>query len=271
MLRRPLFAVFALAALALTGCAKQKAQLVEALAPSETFDWCDAPVTFRPPQSPWTPDGFGDGGLKGIWYVKKGSVGEAITVAEHRLIAERDQRKPLRELLDELPRLDQHEIPRKLSLARWRTDLNDPLSRAEGDAATSGNEAIDRALNAHFDNRPDDVRWEIDTAMRIADRTHLTLDDVLARVEFRPEQRNDPKRYTITGRKVFEVAGEKAVSIDYTIDLPEGRRWNREVYVMHDNHLFVARFIGLEQNLPLFDRVVATLSFDAPPQVANAR
>src|SRR5688572_11317738 len=121
MTRRPLlrFVVPAfVAALALTGCSKQQTQLVEALAHSETFDWGGLPVTVRPPSSGWSREGFGDGGLKGIWCVKKGSVGEAITVAEHRLIAERDQRKPLRKLLDELPLLNRSEIPRALSIAR---------------------------------------------------------------------------------------------------------------------------------------------------------
>jgi hypothetical protein len=255
-------------ALALAGCAKPSATtIVVALSPSETFDWCGQPVAFQPPPPGWTREGFGDGGLSGIWCVKKGGKGEAITVAEHRIVAERDQRIVLRKLLDELPRLEERQIAQALSVARWRTD--DPVGRPYSDAAEPGNEAIDRALAAHFDQRPNDVHWELDTALGIANRTRLSLGDVLDRIEFRPEKMREPQIYKVTNRGTLEVAGEPAVSVDYTVDTMAGLRHAREVYVMHDNHLFVCRFIGLEQNLPLFDRVVASLSFPAREQVAN--
>ena len=41
------------------------------------------------------------------------------------------------------------------------------------------------------------------------------------------------------------------------------RRYLRKAYVMYNDHLFVADFIGLEGSLAEFDKVVASLSF--PP------
>lgn len=259
---------FPILALALAaGCSKPATIALEPLSPVETFDWCGQPVMFQPPPRGWTREGFGDGGLSGVWCVKKGGHGEAITVAEHRIVAERDQRMVLGKLLEELPRLPENEVPRALGIARWRVD--DPVGRPYTDAAAPGNEAIDRALAAHFEHRPDDIRWELDTALGIAKRTRLTLADVLDRVEFRPERMREPQIYKVTGRGTLEVAGEPAASVDYTVETMGGLRFAREVYVMHDNHLFVARFIGLEPNLRLFDRVVATLSFPAKEQVAH--
>jgi hypothetical protein len=256
------FALPILALLMIAGCGSQSSGIVVAkLEPEETFEWCGQPVAFHPPPSPWSREGFGDGGLSGIWFVKKGGNGEAITVAEHRLIAERDQRIVLRKLLDELPQLAFTEVSREVGIARWRTDQ--PMGRSYEEAAVAGNEAIDRAFTAHFDHRPDDVRWELESALAIANHTRLTLTDVLDQIEFRPEKMQEPNIYKVTGRGTLTVAGEPAASVDYTVDTIGGLRFAREVYVMHDNHLFVARLIGLERDLPLFDQVVASLSFPA--------
>jgi len=256
------FALPILALLMVAGCGSKPSGIVVAkLEPEETFEWCGQPVAFHPPPSPWNREGFGDGGLSGVWFVKKGGKGEAITVAEHRLIAERDQRIVLRKLIDELPRLAYSEVSREVSIARWRTDQ--PMGRAYEDAAAAGNEAIDRAMTAHFDHRPDDVRWELGSALTIADHTRLTLTDVLDQIEFRPEKMREPQIYKVTGRGTLTVAGEPAVSVDYTVDTFGGLRVAREVYVLHDNHLFAVRLIGLEGDLPLFDQVVASLSFPA--------
>ncbi len=86
---------------------------------------------------------------------------------------------------------------------------------------------------------------------------------MLDQVEFRPEKMREPQIYKVTGRGTLTVAGEPAVSVDYTVDTMGGLRVAREVYLVHDNHLFVARLIGLDHDLPLFDQVVASLLF--PP------
>lgn len=251
---------------ALAGCARPATTVVESLSPAETFDWCGQPIEFQPPPDRWLREGYGDGGLSGIWCVKKGGHGEAIAIGEHRIVAERDQRIVLGKLLADLPRLEEREVARALGIARWRTD--DPVGRPYRDAASAGNEAIDRALDAYYDHRPSDVRWELESALGIAQRTRLTLADVLERVEFRPEKTREPQIYKVIGRDTLEVAGEPAVSVDYTVETIGGPRRAREIYVMHDNHLFVAHFIGLATSLPLFDRVVATISFPSKEPVA---
>jgi hypothetical protein len=45
------------------------------------------------------------------------------------------------------------------------------------------------------------------------------------------------------------------------LELPEGRRYLRKAYVMYNDHLFVADFIGFEGSLAVFDKVVASISF----------
>lgn len=242
----------ALLAIALAGCGSP-------LASRETFDWAGQPVSVRLPARGWTRSAFLEGGLRGIWLVKDGSVGEAILISEHGLVGESDQRPVIRDLIERLPRLEDREVTRALTLARWRT--GDPLSADEATSAEDGNEALERAAAAHLAGNHDEVAVQLEIAQKVAERTHVLLRDVLDRVEFHVENRAEPDRYRITDRRGRSVSGEPAIVVDYTVETPDGARAAREVYFAHDNHLFVARFIGLDANLRLFDDVIGSITF----------
>jgi hypothetical protein len=59
------------------------------------------------------------------------------------------------------------------------------------------------------------------------------------------------------------VAGLPAYTLDFTLNLPERTLIGREYYLLQNNYLFEAAYLGLPENLPLFERVVATIAF--PP------
>jgi hypothetical protein len=61
----------------------------------------------------------------------------------------------------------------------------------------------------------------------------------------------------------LKVAGEPAVRRDYTFEHRGHTFTGREIFVMHNNRLFVAAFHGLDENLPLFDDMVASIVFPA--------
>ena len=224
--------------------------------PPETFEWGTRPITFSPPPADWERTGELSGGLKGARFVRRW---EAMGVAEYYLVGDRDRRPALKDLLDRFDSFDERELRRQLQLALYRTD--DPLSPDEAEVAAEANEAIHRATMAHINGDLAGARSELAAALAAAERLKLALDDVVGRVEFRPERRQEPERYRLLSRRSTEIAGRSASVVDFTLWTPERPYWGREVYVMDDNHLFVATYQGSKSNLSLFDRMVATISF----------
>ena len=59
------------------------------------------------------------------------------------------------------------------------------------------------------------------------------------------------------------IAGEPAVIVDYTVKVPDRARTYvaREAYVVHNSHLFICTFIGLQETLAVFDAILASIEF----------
>jgi hypothetical protein len=57
------------------------------------------------------------------------------------------------------------------------------------------------------------------------------------------------------------ISGIPVYRLDFTLGTPARRLAGREYYLLEDNHLFEAGFLGLVENLPLFERVVETIAF----------
>lgn len=246
-------AVGALATLVVAGCGQPPP------APRETFNWGSQPISFSPPPSGWRREGELSGGLRGVRFIKERSVGEAIGVADYYRLGERDGRARLRELLAKFDRYDRRSFMRALQLVRYRTD--EPVSPLEAEVAAAVNAALERASAANLKDDRERAGREVAAALAEADRLRFSLTDVIGVVIFRPERRQEPERYTLLGRRDATIAGQPAVLVDYTFDGPERRYSAREAYVVRNNHLFVATFIGLKENLELFDRVVASIEF----------
>lgn len=77
------------------------------------------------------------------------------------------------------------------------------------------------------------------------------------------------KQYDSFGKVVVEspaegtVGGQPSVSVDFTLDSRDRKVLfhGRQVYVLKNNRLFVLAFLGLPENLPLFQRIVDSVSF----------
>ena len=256
--RRVATAGIVAAALA-AGCGK--APSTPKLAPPQTFNFASQPVVFPPPAKPWEAEGQTSGGLVGVRYVKRGSVGEAIGVADWHDVSRRLRRVELTALLEQDSSRRNWEFDHALRKA-W-PPVDSPYSALESEVAGEVTAALQRAVVARRSDDAAAVRAEVQTALRAAERLHFTFEQVIDRALFDPAKTADPARYRFVARRDVQVAGTPAVALDYVIKLPEGERQVRKVYAMANDHLFVADFIGLKESLPVFDAVVAGLSF--PP------
>jgi hypothetical protein len=174
------------------GCTSQeKRAREEPLLPAETFNWSIIPLTFQPPPARWERQKHNEGGLLGIWFTHKGSVGERIYISEYMKTGKR--------LL-------------------------------------------------HSDNR-----WP------------SSIDDVVAETRFSTEGWPVPADSFVVKPMVPDtVASLPAYRVDFTLNLPERSLVGREYYFLKKNHLFEAAFLGLPVNLPLFERVVDSITFETP-------
>jgi hypothetical protein len=231
-----------------------------ALSPPETFDWNGERLTVSPPPAGWRREGETSGGIKGVRFVKEQSVGEGIGLGDYYLLSDRDRRDELRELLDKFDGYDNgFAWDRAIRAAYAHTDQ--PFTALEADIAERVNRAVSRAAAAFRRRDRETARAELQTAFAEADRLHFTLADVVGRVEFKPERRQEPDRYRLTGRREATIAGKPAVIVDYTVTTPARSYVAREVYFVHDSHLFIGTFIGLAETLAVFDAMIASVGF----------
>jgi len=256
---RWLLAGFAVAAAA-CGSSRTPAAAAPQLSPAETFDWSGQSITFAPPSAGWRREGETSGGIKGARFVKERSVGEAIGLGDYYVLADRHRRAQLREMLDTFETYDNgFAWDKAIRGAYAHTDT--PFTPLETEIAERINTEIGEAHLAFRTHDRSAARSHLEAALTEAERLHFTLDEVVNRVEFTPERRQEPERYHVLGRREATIAGEPAVIIDYTVTTPERIMTAREAYVVHNSHLFVGTFIGLPESLALFDAVVASIQF----------
>jgi len=242
---------------------RSPAEWAALLSESEVFVWDDQPIEFSLPPVDWVSEREQSGGLMGVRYVKQKSVGERIHVAEYTSVGKKDRCKELEDLMRELDDLNAREFAKRLQ--RARPYAQHPLNASETEGSERANERLDDARTAHRSGDLDEVRDRISAAIWDLHWVDYSLDDVVEPAIF------TGKGYEQFGKiEVFEpvrgeVAGEPSLSLDYSfVAHDSGRTYHgREVYVEHNNRLFVASFQGLQENLPLFDALVATIQFPA--------
>jgi hypothetical protein len=94
------------------------------------------------------------------------------------------------------------------------------------------------------------------------------LEDFVEQARARPEDWFEPDTVRVTPVQPDAIAGGvMARRLDYAIFIKS--RWYvaREYYVLQNNCMFIAEFLGLEENLPLFERVVESMTFPGPHAV----
>lgn len=232
------------------------------LRPAEEFKWTTQKISFSVPPAGWRQEGDGGGGVKGVRWVKEKSVGEAVGVGEYYILADRNRSPQLRDMLANFDSLvDAYHWGKALRQTYAYTDT--PFTMQESLIASVINDRVSKADTAFRTRDRAAARAHLEAALAQAEQLQFTLTDALDRIEFKPEKRQEPDKYKITGRREASIAGLPAVIVDYTVWVPERNRTYsaREAYVMHNSHLFVCTFIGLAETLEVFDLVVASIKF----------
>lgn len=241
---------------------KPAAPAAPVLQPRETFDWTGEAISFSMPPIGWRREGETSGGIKGVRFVKEGSVGEGIGLGDYYILAERNRSSHIREILAKFDTYDYgFAWDRALRDAYAYTDT--PFSSLESEIAGRVNDEVGQANAAYRNRDRDAAKAHLAAALAEASRLHFSLDEVISRVEFKPERKQNPEYYQALGRRETTIAGEPAVVVDYTVKVPERPQTYtaREAYFVHNSHLFICTFIGLQESLAVFDAMLASTEF----------
>jgi hypothetical protein len=232
------------------------------LQPPETFNWTGEKISFSMPPVGWRREGETSGGIKGVRFVKERSVGEGIGLGDYYILADRNRSSHIREILDKFDTFDYgFAWDKALRNAYAYTDT--PFSSLETEIGERVNNEVGQASMAYRNRDRDAAKAHLEAALAESSRLQFSLDDVITRVEFKPERRQNPEYYKMLGRRETTVAGERAVVVDYTVKVPERPQTYaaREVYFVHDSHMFICTFIGLQESLAVFDAILASIEF----------
>jgi hypothetical protein len=232
------------------------------LQPAETFDWSGQKISFSMPPAGWRREGETSGGIKGVRFVKERSVGEGIGFGDYYILADRNRSTHIREILAKFDTFDYgFAWDRALRDAYAHTDT--PFSPLESEIAQRVNSEVGEASVAYRNRDRDSAKAHLEAALAEASRLHFSLDEVIARVEFKPDKKQNPEYYQVLGRRETTIAGEPAVVVDYTVKVPERPQTYaaREAYFVHNSHMFICTFIGLQESLAVFEAMLASIEW----------
>lgn len=233
------------------------------LRPAEEFTWTTQKISFLMPPSGWRQEGETGGGVKGARWVKERSVGEAIGIGDYYILADRNRSPQLREILANFDCYDTNSFEWSKALRKTYAYTDTPFNALETEVAEAINTSVSRADVAFRSRDRAAARAHLEAALTQAERIQFSLADVIDRVEFKPEKRQEPDKYKITGRRETTIAGVPGIIVDYTVNVPERARTYtaREAYFVYNSHMFICTFIGLPETVEIFDKMVASIAF----------
>jgi hypothetical protein len=232
----------------------------EKLSPSETFTWGGGqPISFSPPPSDWESSRYQNGGAEGVDYVKKESMGEQIIVAEHLFLGEYDN---CANILDILAKIDEHDpVSFQSYIQRARPYNPRPFNDKEDRLIPQINKRLDRAVKAFRSDDRSSAKNELKKALDLAGKIRYTVGETVDRVIFTAEKNQVYPDLQVQEPFKSTLAGVPTVNVHFTFNGHGEPMVGRRIYLVKNNRMFVFGFQGLEENLPLFERILQTVLF----------
>jgi hypothetical protein len=233
------------------------------LQPRETFDWTGEKISFSIPPVGWRREGETGGGIKGARFVKERSVGEAIGLGDYYVLADRNRSQNIREMLASFDSYEYGSFAFDKALRDTYAFTDTPFSALETEIAERVNTEIGQASVAWRNRDREAAKEHLQAALAEASRLHFSFSDAIDRVAFTLDGKQNPEWYHLLGRRDATIAGEPGLIVDYTVKVPERPQTYsaREAYFMHNSHMFVCTFIGLQESLVVFDAILASIQF----------
>ncbi len=250
--------------LALAGCGEQPTEKPVTLLPPEVFTWTgDQPISFAPPHSEWERSRYQNGGTEGVSFVLTGGKGQIVFVAERFFLGNRDRCMAIRELMDGLGDFNQSSFAEALQKGK-RFEGGAPS--AQDDRITAGiNETVRRAMDHYRAGDMALVQVELDRALEQSGEIRYTLAETVDQVLFTAKGNSVYPKLQVDPPVEGELAGEPAVTVNFTFDSHGTPFLGRRVYVIHNNRMFEIGFQGPPENLPLFEEILQSITFPAGP------
>lgn len=256
--------------MALAGCQDTTPQDVAGqdvpLPPPEVFTWTTGqPISFSPPPDTWNPSRYQNGGAEGVSYVLAGSKGEQILVAERFNLGRRDRCAKLKEILENMQDYDRSSFFRAIGEARLYD--GEPYNAHEKRTVKAVNGTLERATEAYVRADTTTARLELEWALEQAVTIRHTVEETVAEVLFTREKNSVYPGLQVDEPVSGEVAGERALVVNFTFQGHGTPMVGRRVYVVKNNRMFEFGFQGLQGNLALFEKVLDSVIF--PPGVCE--
>ncbi len=258
-------AAMAVIATTLTACHEAALQPVELL-PPEVCNWTTGqPISFSPPPDSWKRSRYQNGGAEGVDFVLAGSNGEQIYIAERFFLGRRDRCKNMKEILDNLENLDRKDFATAIQKARLYT--SQPYSSEEERSIAFVNEFLSSASQAFRSGDKFLARADLLRALKRASTIHFTVEETVDKVLFTRERNGVYPALKVDEPVQIEVAGVRALAVSFTFNGHSLPMVGRRIYAVENNRMFEFGFQGLEENLPLFERIIESTTF--PPGVCE--
>ena len=162
------------------------------LLPPETFNWTGEAISFPIPAG-WRREGETSGGVKGIRFVREQSVGEAIGLGDYYILADRNRSAYLKDMLENFDTYDEGFAWDK-ALRKTYAYTDTPFTTLESEISEAVNNEVGQASVAWRSRDRDAAKAHLEAALAASQRLHFSLAEVVDRVEFKPERRQEPER-----------------------------------------------------------------------------
>jgi hypothetical protein len=232
------------------------------LAPLEVFHWSDQAIAFSPPAGDaWTRERHAEADCQGVAFTRYQAPPSRMTISEYMLTSRRDHRGQLAELLQDFDKLTEREFRHEIGLARL--PLDDPLSTAEVASFRRANAALDRAASEFWGGHPRSAPPWVEQAMRELGSISYDVADVQPRLRLVADQFTFADSAFVADSVEREVGGLPALQTDYAISERSMLHTGRRIFAVTGMHTFVFEFLGRPTDLPLFEQLVASATFEA--------